>query len=217
VGDRVTLGRTPGNTVAFPGEDSVSRTHAVLEPSADGWLLRDAGSTNGTFLNGAPVNGASVLSPGDEIGLGRVEMVFRADEPQAAAAPSYLAGAAPAQAEAPRSAPAPSGYLDLGEEWNAPGAQAGYAPAGYDSGYDEPPLSAPSPERAVTPPAGGGEARQGRARVRGVARGVQIRKMGEQDRDVLTFRVDRYDESGNRLPAVGVEFRDYEGGTIDEG
>lgn len=34
-------------------DPSVSRNHAELDPTPSGWRLRDLGSTNGTFLNGA--------------------------------------------------------------------------------------------------------------------------------------------------------------------
>ena len=53
----------------------VSRVHCRLTALPDGGLeLHDLDSTNGTFLNGARVQTARV-SPGDRIGVGRVELV----------------------------------------------------------------------------------------------------------------------------------------------
>ena len=193
--ERLTLGRSPGSSVSFPSEASVSRSHAVLERDGAGWLVRDAGSSNGTFVNGAKVAGERALEPGDEIQLGEVLMTFRLDEE--------------ATATHAAAAPAPGGYLDLGEEWRAPSVQPDDT-----SGRAQTNRPGPSPT-PVAPDAD--TVQRGRGQVRGIARGVQVRRTGEQDRDILTFRVDRYDASGNRLPSVGVEFRDYEGGHVGEG
>lgn len=43
--------------------------------------------------------------------------------------------------------------------------------------------------------------------VRGIARAVDLRHEQNRKNDLLTFRVDRYDASGNRLPPVPVELR----------
>ncbi len=48
----------------------VSRVHAEVTPEADGWWVRDLGSTNGLLLNGQPVEGAR-LSDGDRLQLGK--------------------------------------------------------------------------------------------------------------------------------------------------
>jgi pSer/pThr/pTyr-binding forkhead associated (FHA) protein len=53
----------------------VSRVHCRLTALPDGGLeVHDLDSTNGTFLNGARVQTARV-SPGDRIGVGRVELI----------------------------------------------------------------------------------------------------------------------------------------------
>jgi pSer/pThr/pTyr-binding forkhead associated (FHA) protein len=53
----------------------VSRVHCRLTLLPDGTLeVRDLGSTNGTFVNGKRVKTAT-LSPGDRIGVGRVELI----------------------------------------------------------------------------------------------------------------------------------------------
>ncbi|MEO8587219.1 MAG: FHA domain-containing protein [Acidobacteriota bacterium] len=54
---------------------SCSRRHAIVEKAADGWLLRDLGSANGTFLGGARVTEAP-LSSGAALRFGDVEALF---------------------------------------------------------------------------------------------------------------------------------------------
>jgi pSer/pThr/pTyr-binding forkhead associated (FHA) protein len=54
---------------------SVSRRHALLEKTADGWILRDLGSANGTFLGGGRVTEVP-LPPGAALRFGEVEAVF---------------------------------------------------------------------------------------------------------------------------------------------
>ncbi len=48
----------------------VSRRHARVERTADGLVARDLGSTNGTFVNGARVQGAMTIADGDELRVG---------------------------------------------------------------------------------------------------------------------------------------------------
>lgn len=79
VQDEVTLGKDDRNSVRLEFDASVSRLHAVLVRYPSGWTLRDVGSRNGTFVNGSRVAGEHVLRSGDEIRLGAVRLVFRAD------------------------------------------------------------------------------------------------------------------------------------------
>jgi soluble lytic murein transglycosylase-like protein len=53
----ITLGRNPENTVCFSGPDGtlVSGKHAVIEMRGEIVMLRDLGSTNGTFINGQQI------------------------------------------------------------------------------------------------------------------------------------------------------------------
>jgi signal transduction histidine kinase/pSer/pThr/pTyr-binding forkhead associated (FHA) protein len=61
----------------IPLEDNtVSRRHAELNPSEEGWLLRDLGSSNGTYINGRRVTNRYALKLGDQIRVGRTLMVF---------------------------------------------------------------------------------------------------------------------------------------------
>jgi FHA domain/Domain of unknown function (DUF1707) len=51
------------------GDDTVSRRHAELRVQDDCWVLRDLGSSNGTWVNGRRVVEAEVR-PGDVVQLG---------------------------------------------------------------------------------------------------------------------------------------------------
>ena len=67
------IGRSP--TVDIPlVDEEVSRTHARITlvdgPDGERILLEDNASTNGTFVNGAPVPGPVALVSGDRIALG---------------------------------------------------------------------------------------------------------------------------------------------------
>ncbi len=65
----VTFGRSPDCTYAFD-DASLSREHAhVVRISAD-YVLKDKGSTNGTFVNDQRTQGAVTLHDGDRVQLG---------------------------------------------------------------------------------------------------------------------------------------------------
>lgn len=67
-----TVGRE-GASYTLGGESSVSRTHARLTRTGDIVTIEDAGSTNGTFVNGQRLSGPTVLSPGDTVQFGAVQ------------------------------------------------------------------------------------------------------------------------------------------------
>jgi len=68
--DNLTLGRGPLNMVAF-ADLGISRHHAEIVLEDEGWKLRDAGSTNGTHVNGNRVT-EHLLRIGDTIEIGSV-------------------------------------------------------------------------------------------------------------------------------------------------
>jgi hypothetical protein len=76
-----TVGRAPDNDVVIP-DRSVSRRHAFLKRAPHGGLLLlDAGSSNGTLVNGRSVlakgsGPPSAVAPGDSVKLGRLEFTF---------------------------------------------------------------------------------------------------------------------------------------------
>ena len=74
-GGRLVLGRSPGCQLVFD-DDTVSRRHAELRMTDGRWILRDLGSSNGTWVNGRQVMEAEVI-PGDEVQLGGCRAVRR--------------------------------------------------------------------------------------------------------------------------------------------
>ena len=77
----VFIGRTPDNALVLD-DGSVSRRHASLLHGAEGWLLKDLGSTNGTFVNGVRVREA-LLRDGDRVRVGGVILQGVLDAPRA--------------------------------------------------------------------------------------------------------------------------------------
>ncbi len=79
VGTKTTLGRHPANTLRLVDRE-VSKEHASLEKIGGGFLLKDLGSSNGTFVNGRRVKELR-LRDGDEIALGNSRLIFHSGEP----------------------------------------------------------------------------------------------------------------------------------------
>ncbi|HSJ54227.1 MAG TPA: FHA domain-containing protein, partial [Anaerolineae bacterium] len=73
--DSVAIGRTEENDVMVD-QGNVSRRHAEVVRRGDGWLLRDLGSTNGTWLRGEAVE-ERLLQDGDAFRVGRAQIVFK--------------------------------------------------------------------------------------------------------------------------------------------
>ena len=65
---RLTLGRSSSCELVFT-DDTVSRRHAELRIVEGRWMLRDLGSSNGTWVNGRRVMEAEVAA-GDDVLLG---------------------------------------------------------------------------------------------------------------------------------------------------
>jgi phosphoserine phosphatase RsbU/P len=75
----VTIGRAADCTI--PVKDRyLSRKHAAIVPDAGGWIVRDCGSANGTYLNGLRLDAESPLRAGDRIRIGDTEIVFQLDQ-----------------------------------------------------------------------------------------------------------------------------------------
>jgi hypothetical protein len=78
-GASIALGSVGGNDIVVP-DGAVSRHHCRFEPEPIGWVVVDAGATNGVWLNGRRV-GKAVLVPGDRVRVGQSDFVFQAGLP----------------------------------------------------------------------------------------------------------------------------------------
>lgn len=67
------IGRKLTNGVVLD-DTTVSGEHAVLYLRDGHWYVRDAGSTNGTLVNGQDVVAPSPIQPGDVLTLGGVQL-----------------------------------------------------------------------------------------------------------------------------------------------
>jgi hypothetical protein len=77
-----TAGRDPDSDI-FLDDITVSRRHAVIERDDEGFLVRDAGSLNGTYVNRERVE-KTRLRTGDELQVGRFRLSFVVGEARTA-------------------------------------------------------------------------------------------------------------------------------------
>ncbi|KQY57042.1 MULTISPECIES: FHA domain-containing protein [unclassified Nocardioides] len=64
------IGRSAECDVRLPGDATVSRVHAFVVSTEHGLEIQDAGSRNGTFLNGQRVEGSALLTAADRVRIG---------------------------------------------------------------------------------------------------------------------------------------------------
>jgi hypothetical protein len=72
--DVTRAGRHPESDI-FLDDITVSRRHAEFERGAEGYVVRDVGSLNGTYLNRERID-EEHLSNGDEVQIGKFKLVF---------------------------------------------------------------------------------------------------------------------------------------------
>lgn len=78
--DQATVGRGRECSVVIAGDQGVSKVHCRIARSGDGFAITDAGSANGTRLNGRDIGRRPAeLMDGDRISLGSTEISF--DDP----------------------------------------------------------------------------------------------------------------------------------------
>lgn len=80
--DELVLGRAVDADVRLP-DAYISSHHARIRRTSRGWTVEDAGSKNGTLVNGLRILEPALLVPGDEIAIGAVRICF--DRPWTAA------------------------------------------------------------------------------------------------------------------------------------
>jgi hypothetical protein len=72
--EHTNVGRHPDSEI-FLDDITVSRRHVVLDRTPNGYVLRDVGSLNGTYVNRERVDEAT-LRHGDELQIGRYRLSF---------------------------------------------------------------------------------------------------------------------------------------------
>ncbi|HBW68319.1 MAG TPA: forkhead-associated protein, partial [Chloroflexus aurantiacus] len=97
----MTFGRAPENTVVIASQRA-SRRHAEIRREGGVYLLIDLGSSNGTFLNGQPVQ-RQILRNGDTFTIG--DESFRFEELAVGLDPTVPIGSSP-----PATPPAAPGW-----------------------------------------------------------------------------------------------------------
>jgi len=135
-GELVVGRENAGLTIA---DSEMSRKHAVIRPRADALEIEDLGSLNGTFVNGAKIEGATRISGGDTIKIGTTTLEVEPVPSRASdTAPSARAPAETAVAPSPPRVPAP-----------APPPPAAAAPAPVAAAPPQAPEPAPRPPAAA--------------------------------------------------------------------
>ena len=128
-GKGVTIGRDASCEVVVPSTE-VSRRHAMITPSAEGYILTDL-STNGVLVNGERVTRTRPLARGDMIRIGVEEFRFHADAVASSLPPEPAASGDADRTPTPQStvAAGTSGPGALGSSAPPAGAEAPVHPA----------------------------------------------------------------------------------------
>ena len=94
--DRMTIGRRADNDICLPNL-AVSGEHAAVVTILADSFMEDLGSTNGTLVNGTPIS-KHFLRDGDQIDVGRHQLVYCVDEDAVLAPPDTGRGSVRAAA-----------------------------------------------------------------------------------------------------------------------
>ena len=78
--DLTTVGRHPGSDI-FLDDVTVSRRHAEFYRHGAGFIVRDVGSLNGTYVNRERIEEAELFG-GDEVQIGKFRLLFMAHSPE---------------------------------------------------------------------------------------------------------------------------------------
>jgi FHA domain len=88
--DHMVVGREVQCAIML-NDNSVSRQHSSVTRLAEGYLLKDMGSSNGTYVNGHRIQEA-LLKDGDRISIGDCEFWFEAPADENASVPAATFG-----------------------------------------------------------------------------------------------------------------------------
>jgi len=161
IGEETVIGRSEQAAVHIL-DVRASRRHAVIRKLTQGYQLTDAGSTNGTFLNGDQMTGPSWLHAGDIIAIGETQIkVIRSGDQLAAVASDrtvFAGGSAqsptPSQPNPTKSQPEAAEAAEQAQPAQAVEIPAAPQPDVPVSAEPEPPLPAaeePAPLQESSP------------------------------------------------------------------
>lgn len=71
----ISVGRAPENDLVLDDSDA-SRRHAIFLRTAQGHMVQDLGTSNGTRVNGSPVSEPRLLENKDVVQIGEVQLTF---------------------------------------------------------------------------------------------------------------------------------------------
>jgi predicted component of type VI protein secretion system len=74
---RLVIGRAKDCNLCFPFNAEISRLHATLTLTPDGWQIEDMNSRSGTLVNGERLAGRRVLRDRDVLSIGTVTLTLR--------------------------------------------------------------------------------------------------------------------------------------------
>jgi len=73
------VGRDRANSIVIAADRHISRYHAWIFHNKGKFWVEDLGATNGTLLNGKPVDARMQLKAGDKLTFGKTELIFVVD------------------------------------------------------------------------------------------------------------------------------------------
>ncbi len=129
----------------------VSRRHCELFDSDGALMVRDLGSSNGTFVNGKRVMGQQLLKVGDELTVGAVTLrVATLGQPVAA---THTPSAKPGDTAVVEAVAAEDDEFEIEFDEGEPAAAAPTIPLADEEAAATAPRHAPAPEAPATKPA----------------------------------------------------------------
>lgn len=128
-GERSFVGRHTESDVYIP-DGRLSRRHLQIERVGDAYIASDAGSSNGTILNGTRLTGAAALKDGDVLDLGGFELrvIFKEEVPAPVETDADQSDI-PVPADAAVETPEPAGVIQSSTQTDAGAAPAPAAAA----------------------------------------------------------------------------------------
>src|SRR3954454_264852 len=83
VEEELVIGRTASEEGRLGDDPEISRQHARVMRAAEGYVVEDLGSMNGTFVNGDRLQSPHQLTEGDQIEVGATRLMAHLDQPDA--------------------------------------------------------------------------------------------------------------------------------------